>query len=261
MHSGTECVAYHDKKLNTIRCTNCGFLIPPGGGIRCLQCNTYRQTLNRMALRATQERNDDKCHPESHTNYCRLTPSEKDDRMHQLHQKNRLYKQKIERLKLKLEKAIEERGSVVDNELHGDLLATMREKSSDINKRYPQDSFQRMFWDAQLKAATLNNSKNIKWDPLIIRWCLYLRHLSSSAYEMLRESGVITLPSQRTLRDYTYYTKASTGFSADVDAQLMRAANPETCKEREKLVAILMDEMHIKEDLVYDKHTGEKHAY
>ena len=75
---------------------------------------------------------------------------------------------------------------------------------------------------------------------------------------MLRESGVITLPSQRTLRDYTYYTKAITGFSTDVDAQLMRAANPTICKKWEKHVAILMDEMHIKEDLVYDKHTGEK---
>ncbi|XP_065916190.1 uncharacterized protein [Dysidea avara] len=132
----------------------------------------------------------------------------------------------------------------------------MKEKSSHISQTYPHDSFQRMFWDAQLREANLKNSKNIMWDPLIIQWCLYLRHLSSSAYEMLRESGVITLPSQRTLRDYTYYTKATTGFSTDVDAQLMQAANPTTCKEWEKHVAILMDEMHIKEDLVYDKHTG-----
>lgn len=29
-----------------------------------------------------------------------------------------------------------------------------------------------------------------------------------------------------------------------------------TCAEREKYVCILMDEMHIKADLVYDKHTG-----
>ena len=157
-----------------------------------------------------------------------------------------------------MEKAIEDRGSVVDDQLHEDLLTIMKEKSSHISQTYPHDSFQRMFWDAQLRAANLKNSKNIKWDPLIIRWCLYLRHLSSSAYEILRESGVITLPSQRTPRDYTYYTKATTGFSTDVDAQLMQATNPTTCKEWEKHVAILMDEMHIKEDLVYDKHIDEK---
>ena len=73
---------------------------------------------------------------------------------------------------------------------------------------------------------------------------------------MLRESGAIRLPSQRTLRDYTYYTKATTGFSDEVDRQLMEAAKIHSCPEREKYVLTSMDEMHIREDLVYDKHTG-----
>ncbi len=34
-----------------------------------------------------------------------------------------------------------------------------------------------------------------------------------SINEMLRESGVLKLPSQRTLRDYTFYTKAQSGFA------------------------------------------------
>ena len=101
----------------------------------------------------------------------------------------------------------------------------------------------------------------MKWHPLMIRWCLYLRHLSGSAYETLRESGVIRLPSQRTLRDYTYYTTAFTGFSADVDKQLMEVANTSTCPERDMCVVLLMDEMHIKEDIVYDKHTGTVYIY
>ena len=98
----------------------------------------------------------------------------------------------------------------------------------------------------------------------MIRWCLYLRHLSSSAYETIRESGVFRLPSQRTLRDYTYHTQASIGFSADVDKLLMDIAQIATCPEREKYVLMLMDEMHIKEDIVYDKHTGtviKKHTH
>ena len=40
----------------------------------------------------------------------------------------------------------------------------------------------------------------------LVRWCLYLRHLSSGGYELLRSSGILTLPSQRTLRDYIYTT-------------------------------------------------------
>lgn len=55
----------------------------------------------------------------------------------------------------------------------------------------------------------------------LYRWCLYLRHLSGKAYETLRQSGVLKLPSQRTLRDYTHYIPATTGFSAEVDKMLM----------------------------------------
>lgn len=88
------------------------------------------------------------------------------------------------------------------------------------------------------------------------RWCLYIRHLSGSSYEVLKNSGILKLPSQRTLRDYTYHTHAASGFALDVDKQLMEAANLQSCPEREKFVIIIMDEMHIREDLVYDKHTG-----
>ena len=49
---------------------------------------------------------------------------------------------------------------------------------------------------------------------------------------------------------------ASTGFSADVDRQLIEIANLATCPEYEKYVILLMDEMHIKEDIAFDKHTG-----
>ena len=90
----------------------------------------------------------------------------------------------------------------------------------------------------------------------MVRWCIYLRHLSSGAYETLRESGAVKLPSQRTLRDYTYHTKAVVGFSNGVDEQLKIAANLPTCAERDRCVLLILDEMHLREDLFFDKHTG-----
>lgn len=77
----------------------------------------------------------------------------------------------------------------------------------------------------------------MKWDPVIIKWCLYLCHLAGgNAYEMLRESGVVKLPSQRTLRDYTFYTKTTCGFSDDVDQQSMETAKLDTCEEKDKYI-------------------------
>ena len=90
----------------------------------------------------------------------------------------------------------------------------------------------------------------------------------------MRESGII-LPSQRTLCDYSHAIRADPGmfllcsritlkccfhpvigFSKEVDHRPMDAAKIKTSKEWEKLVVILLDEMYIKENLVYDKHDG-----
>lgn len=75
-------------------------------------------------------------------------------------------------------------------------------------------------------------------------------HLSSGAYNFLRDSGVISLPSQRTLRDYTYYIPMTTGFANEVDGELMEAAHVEACGEWQRCVVLILDEMHIKQDLV-----------
>ena len=42
---------------------------------------------------------------------------------------------------------------------------------------------------------------------------------------------------------------------------LVKAAKVESCPEREKCVILLLDEMHIREDLVFDKHTGAMIGY
>ena len=46
------------------------------------------------------------------------------------------------------------------------------------------------------------------------------------------------------------------GFSASVDRQLYEAVNLASCPEYKKFVVLLLDEMYIREDLVYEKQTG-----
>ena len=88
-----------------------------------------------------------------------------------------------------------------------------------------------------MQAASLKDKRQMQWDPVMVRWYLYLCHLSSSAYELLQESGTIMLPSQRTLRDFTYYTKDAVGFANDVDQQLKGAAKLLSCSEKDKCVS------------------------
>ena len=135
----------------------------------------------------------------------------------------------------------------------------MVEKNNDILEQFPSGSFARMFWQQQLEGVSrksTNSKRGMRWHPLMVKWCLYLRHKSSGAYELMRKSGCISLPSQRTLRDYTHHVTTTVGFSPEVDLQLARAANLSSCRDYEKCVLLLMDEVYLKEDLVYDKSSG-----
>ena len=97
----------------------------------------------------------------------------------------------------------------------------------------------------------------MRWHPQIIHWCLHLCLKSSGAYHKLRESGVLKLPSERTLRDYTYCIPPNTGFQGAVAEQLVKDSKLNTLPDSHKFIVITFDEMKIREGLVYDKYTDQ----
>ena len=103
-------------------------------------------------------------------------------------------------------------------------------------------------------ANKLSDPRQMRWHPHMIRWCLHLHLVSGGGYRLLRESGVVHLPSERTLRDYTHVVPPSVGFQG-VPEQLAQQANLESLHEWEKFVVLTFDEMKIKEGLVYNKYT------
>ena len=226
-------------------------------GQHCNLCTSYWSTLR--ALLSRHEKHDadtSRTDPSSHASFSRLSSPEKCIRYHREHQLRVAYQRQVTNLQIKLQAATEERGISVDSSLHDDLLQIMQDNSEAVCEAHPSGSFGRVFWETQMKAASLDDARHMRWDPVMVRWCLYLRHLSSSAYEMIRETGTIKLPSQRTLRDYTYHTKAVVGFSSQVDQYLSTVAKLSSCMERDKCVIIIFDEMHIRQDLTFDKHSG-----
>lgn len=62
----------------------------------------------------------------------------------------------------------------------------------------------------QRKAMQVNGPKGMRWHPLMIKWCVYLKSLSAAAYVTLTD--VLRLPSTRTLRDYTHWMSAEPGY-------------------------------------------------
>lgn len=98
---------------------------------------------------------------------------------------------------------------------------------------------------------------------MIIRWCLYIRSKSAEAYNSMRDTGFIKLPSAKTLFDYSHFTKSALGYQPDVVKVLHEAAAKLGMLEGtfKSYTGILFDEIKIKQDLVYDKHTGELIGY
>ena len=87
----------------------------------------------------------------------------------------------------------------------------------------------------------------------MIKWCLYLHHLSGKAYDTIRKSGVINLPYSRTLRDYKHVSPTEVGFSVEADRQIIDLlAQKDTLA---KYGVVLFDEMYVKQG-VFEKSTG-----
>ena len=96
---------------------------------------------------------------------------------------------------------------------------------------------------------------------MMVHWCLNLKLLSPSAYSPLRSSGLLKLPSDRTLRDYTHWVKAKPRFQPEVDLQLQEEAfsaqlggNNDT-SHLMSYVTLVFDEVKVQEGLVYESCT------
>ena len=223
---GANIVAVIDSKRTgrpSVYHVACEVLVPSTRESRCCSsCSSHCNSLRAILFRSSK---DGRTHPSSHTNYAALSTPEKDERLHHLHLEAKNAKQKLERLRDKIRVHAARASPNVDEALDGDLRLTISEKDKEVKERYPEGSFQRVFWDQQKKAASLNNSRSMKWHPLFIKWCLYLCHISGKGYEVFRKTGCIHLPSQCTLRDYMHYTSTSIGFLAEVDKQLRDAVD------------------------------------
>ena len=238
----------------TVRTTSCELLVH---GVKCDSCKTYRAMLRTRYNRWCHRRSEQISETTSHANERYMKTPEKKAKLGKMKARTHAAEQEIRKLQQKIEQLTEKQGESVNIALHTDLLSIMHEKTDEIEKAYPKGSFRRLFWEEQFRAACAKDPRQVRWHPLIIRWCLNLKLLSSAAYHATRTAGFIKLPSERTLRDYTHYFRSQTGFQQEVNQQLQKEANLEALPECRRFCSLVVDEMKVKENLVYDKYTGE----
>ena len=174
-------------------------------------------------------------------------------------QQERLQCKQLEAEMLKMKSSITNCAEPISNQLSDDFKSIF--SGADAKDVPP---FMKLFWEEQQKYVKSSSASSVRYHPMIIKFCLNLASKSQSAYNELRydkktNSGVLILPSTRTLRDYKNYIRSTRGFNPLVISELGKKTAD--FQPEERFVSILLDEMKIQEDLVWDKNTGELIGY
>ena len=164
--------------------------------------------------------------------------------------------QRLEKEK-KARKLIESEGVRLSREDAADIQTIMEENSDKVDDAFAEESFQHTLWEQQKKYNALKDKRQMRWHPLVIRFALSLRYASSTAYRTVSSSGLLSLPSERTLWDYTHWCSVKNGVHFAFIDRAKRVIAQEGFEQQDKQFALIMDEMKIKTGLVYRKHTGE----
>ena len=240
----------------TIRRVDCDLVCEAVGSqpVRCRVCQSYRSTL-RSILYRQRDKSYDSTAASSHTSYSHLTPSEKDKRMRNLHQNLRLAKQQVSRMEVKVKKMLDDKAVSLQHSDAADITRIIADVSPVVKEKFPEDSPQRVFWEEQVKYNSLKDKRQMRWHPLVIRFALNLKYLSNTAYRGIRQGGVISLPSERTLSDYTHWTTPHSGVQLEFIEEFCTLLAEDVLNNLHQ-VALSMDEMKIKSGLVFNKHEG-----
>ena len=230
-----------------LRSIDCSLLNESGADGKCTYCLKMEMTVNKTvrSARAISLKPASKFAPVSLTSPDRLCLT-----LREYRKENKSLKKEITELRV----AIEKSAIPISENLHNDLKDIFHH--CDHRNITP---FMKLFWEEQMKYVKSTPSQ-VRYHPSVIKFCLGLYAKSPAAYDQLRlnekdGTGILILPSKRTLRDYKNYIKPTRGFNFEVIKDLK--TKTQEFSDVERYVVISFDEMKVQEDLVWDKHTGE----
>ena len=226
---------------------------------RCKMCSEYRSQLRVAKYRNQLKDSSGRTAHDSHCNIRYLSEDESVERLQSVQKQKIALREKVKRLEKekKAQKLIEREGVRLSREDAADIQTIMKENSDKVDGAFAKESFQRILWEQQKKYIALNDKRQMRWHPLIIRFALSLRYASSTAYRTVSSSGLLSLLSERTLRDYTHWCSVKNGVHFAFIDRAKRVIAQEGFGKEDKQFALIMDEMKVKSGIVYRKHTGE----
>ena len=159
---------------STIRTTNCQLLVDVEySSPHCASCSKYRSNLRAIYTRWSSD-HDHQTDTSNHTNNRFLNSPQKKEKLKMLKKRAGDAELKVKLLQKKITEMTSTEGES-RHQLAWRHPVHLTEKNEDVMKTFPQGSFRRLFWEEQLKAASQKDPRQMRWHPLIIRWCLRWR--------------------------------------------------------------------------------------
>ncbi|KAK3914528.1 Proteasome subunit beta [Frankliniella fusca] len=186
-----------------------------------------------------------------------LTEKQKMDKLAEQRRGIDLVTKKLKRAQAKIQELLQKQGFCLEESLSNDLM--------ELLKNHKITPAQSVFLQQQVKASQLKNASGMRWHPTMVRFALSLYITSPAAYKTMRETGMVKLPSNRTLFNYSHAKPIEEGIDkavleklADDVEKLCNEVNKITGKkETDKKYCVLMgDEMYISQNLVFQKSSG-----
>lgn len=242
------------KYEETCRSKLCSYLVPQ---VRkhCAEC---AKVVKRFASRKPPRTEDNIKTPNKFIPFRHLNTREKDARSKRLAKTIRVVVQRNKRLEEKLKLMVEEEGMDLDEELEDELTDVVGDLDLEVEDEENTVNFYKLFLEQQVKANKVKGKTGMRWHPLILRWAIQIKMLSSSAYDSLCQ--FIKLPSERTLFDYSHVYEEKPGiqhqFINEVSKKVWEQQNP-----YQEFHALLFDEVTVCQNLVQCKQTGQIVGY
>ena len=176
----------------TVRVSNCTKIIKASGR-KCNNCESYRSVLRKLYSRLLKLKNSHQgqhlpvaC---SHTNNRYMETPEKQQKMSRLTKENKALKRQVDTIKKRIENLTISNGTVINESFHTDLVEIMNQCNNEVISSYPPNSFRCLFWEQHYENVKKKDSRQLRWHPAMIKWCLSLKMTSSSCYNALRASN------------------------------------------------------------------------
>ncbi|KAK3924597.1 Transposable element P transposase [Frankliniella fusca] len=227
----------------TFRTHKCHMLI----GIRKWMCQECRRAADRFKSRRLESEEVNPSVPNKYRSRKEMMP-----KLAEQQRLNKNSRAQTERLRKRFQLSLDSKGVGLDVSLEEKLLEILRD--SELSP------VQQMFLHQQFKANSLKDKRQVRWHPTLIRFALLIKSNSPSAYSSMRDTGLITLPSERTLFDYSHIMPSREGCIPEKFDRISKEVEKYS-EEYKKMHTLIFDEIHISQKLVYMKSTGQLVGY